>query len=213
MASLWRVSAVLATPDPCHHPAAGSQGVTRRKGCASAALPHPCPRVIVLPSPPRGWVLLCHPCWGCFPAGCGGDGPRLPVTLPSYPLGSWLSLGPLLGLLSRELRWQKVPIGHHAPPHSLGLWPVSPAPLAPLPISSARPFFRSSTDAASTPVLLFLRGGQKPCPAGALIASLPPFLSLNLPWDCSFRVPQMRPPRRRFAGFLPCAPTAVPWWW
>jgi hypothetical protein len=96
-------------------PAAGSQGVTRRKGYASAALPHPCPRVILLPSLPPGMGFFGHLSWGCSPAGCGGDGSRLPVTLPSYPLGSWRSPGPLLGLSSRGLRWQKVLIGHRAP--------------------------------------------------------------------------------------------------
>jgi hypothetical protein len=83
-------------------PAAGSQGVTRRKGYASAALPHPCARVILLPSLPPGM--------GFF--------------------GS-----PLLGRLSRGLRWRWVPVARHAPLLFLGLmaslqglsWGFSPA--------------------------------------------------------------------------------------
>ena len=213
MASLWRVSVVLATPDACHHPGSGISG--------------------------------CHPAQGLRK--CGVAAPlRSGDPSPFAAAGDGIFGSPLLGRLSRELRWRMVPAAHHAPlslpwlmaslqglswgfspagcggdgsrlsitfpSHFLGLSPSLLAPLAPLSISSARAFFRNSTDAASTRVLLFLGSGQKPCSAGALIASLPPFPSLNLPWDCSFRVPQMRPPRRRFAGSLPCVPTAVPWW-
>ena len=48
-------------------PAAGNEGVTRRKGCASAAAPHPCPRVIVLPSPPPGWFVWVTSAAAAFP--------------------------------------------------------------------------------------------------------------------------------------------------
>ena len=83
-------------PRPCAcrpHPAAGIEGVTRRKGCASAAggwwgrfpahaegnsapAPHPCARVIVLPLPPPGWV-------GQVTSGRHGIRPRL--RWPSLP--------------------------------------------------------------------------------------------------------------------------------
>jgi hypothetical protein len=48
-------------------------------------------------------------------------GPGCPSRSSLIALGSWLSLGPLLGLSSRELRWQKVPLGHHVPLLSMGL--------------------------------------------------------------------------------------------
>ena len=79
-------------PMRIHHPAAGSQGVTRCKGCASAALPHPCPRVIVFPLPPPGWGSSGQGCSGCSPAGCGGAVSRFPWGSPRVCWGSLLLL-------------------------------------------------------------------------------------------------------------------------
>jgi hypothetical protein len=141
---------------------------------------------------------------------CGAAAPlRSGDPSPFAAAGDGIFWSPLLGLLSRGLRWRWVPVAHHIllllppahgfppgpllgllsrgcggkrsrlsitlPSHSLGSWPSLTAPLAPLPISSAWPFFRSSTDAASTHVLLFLGSGQEPCPAAALPSLSSPF--------------------------------------
>ena len=71
-------------------PAAGSQGVTRRKGYASAALPHPCARVIVLPSRPPGMGCSGHLGWGGSPAAAVAIGPGFSSRSPLISSGSCL---------------------------------------------------------------------------------------------------------------------------
>ena len=135
-----------------------------------ASRPHPCPRVILLPLSPPGWLVWVPFAGAFFPrlrwqkVPVGDLAPLfLPRALadPAAPVGTPAAL-PRAGFSG----WppQRLPSrgcgGHRSalvithPSHYLGLLLIQPLLFAPLTLISARAFLRVSTDAASTPVRL-----------------------------------------------------------